>query len=317
MSPVALSTRSLWIVSPCYFDTRSFQQLYNEALATLSPLAFRQIRFVLVDDSAGRDLEIETIRNLKGLSLLRAPFNLGHQKAIVFGLRNLSQWADDEDFVVTMDSDGEDQPKDLAQMIERLQQFPSDVVLAQRTHRSEGLKFRILYKLYKLFFRTLTGRTVQSGNFAAFSVRILRTMIHHPHFDRCYSMSLFSTRTAVQFVPLARGKRFFGESRMNTMSLVRHGLNMLMPFLDQISFRGMLLLFFTSLVGISAALAIVYIKLFTELAIPGWASYALLGVLTLSAGAFGNLLVLFFMYTQIDSHYLMNLVTPNRQPEGD
>ncbi len=303
--------KKLWVVCPCYFDTQSFAALQSEAIKALSGLKDLSVNFLLIDDTAGRDPAIENFSSTANTKVILAPFNLGHQKAIVFGLRWLRTQAHDSDWIITMDSDGEDRPQDLPAMLDKLTKFPDDIVLARRTERSEGLKFRISYQLYKIFFRVLTGRTVQTGNFSAYSVRTLGAMINHPHFDRCYSMSLFSSKIPTQLVPLPRGHRFFGQSKMNIMSLVRHGLNMLMPFLDHISFRGMLLFLLISLSGLAAGLAIVYVKLFTGLAIPGWASYALLGVLTLSAGSFGNLLVLFFMYTQMDSHYLMDLLKKN------
>jgi hypothetical protein len=303
--------KKIWVVCPCYFDIASFRQLHSETLKAVSKRTDWKVQFLVIDDTAGRDPEIAQCSSLAGTRALQAPFNLGHQKAIVFGLRSILNEVLDDDYLVTLDSDGEDRPGDIPALLETLEKHPQDLVLARRTQRSEGLKFRISYQIYRVFFRLLTGKGIKTGNFAAYSGRTLKAMIHHPHFDRCYSMSLFSSKIPSQMVPLPRGHRFFGQSKMNMLSLVRHGLNMLMPFLDHISFRGMLFFSFIAIGGFLASLAILYVKLFTTLAIPGWTSYVLLGVLTLSASSFGNLLVLFFMYTQMDSHYLMDLLKKN------
>jgi polyisoprenyl-phosphate glycosyltransferase len=309
---VDASEKNLWIVVPCYFDVPSFRILRTEAQKFLSG-QYKKIRFIVVDDSAGRDPEMGSLSEFADVHSFKAPFNLGHQKALVYGLRRLKKMAQPEDDIVTMDSDGEDRPLDLPELLKNLNQNPKNLVLARRTQRSESFKFRAFYQIYKLFFRTLTGRTIQSGNFAAYRAQILGTMIDHPHFDRCYSMSLFSSRIPVTFVPFPRGVRFQGVSRMNTMNLVRHGLNMLMPFLDQIAFRGIMLLSLVAVAGFLCGVAVIYIKLFTVHAIPGWASYLILGIASLSLTAIGNLLILFFMYTQLDSHFLMNSVSEKEE----
>jgi hypothetical protein len=76
-------------------------------------------------------------------------------------------------------------------------------------------------------------------------------------------------------VPTVRGERYAGQSRMNLVSLVTHGLSSISVYVDVIFVR--LLLFSAGVMafaGFSIILVICY-KLFTSLATPGWATTVL------------------------------------------
>ena len=88
--------------------------------------------------------------------MIAPPFNLGHQRAIVFGLRLIEPDIDDVDLVVTMDADGEDRPEDLPRLLDPLLEAPADrrrLCVARRTKRRESFRFRVMY----FFFRSCSG----------------------------------------------------------------------------------------------------------------------------------------------------------------
>lgn len=239
---------TLWIVSPMLHDTASFLRVRDEvrtACAELGP-----VRFVVVDDSAGSDREVEQLAALDDVEVFTPPFNLGHQRAIVFALRRLVSGVDPDDVVVTMDSDGEDQPSDVPRLVEALS-GRTMLVVAERTERSESLTFRVMYVAFRLLFRLLTGSAVRSGNFAAQRAASLATTIGHPSFDLCYSSTLLTLRRPMTKVPCARGVRYAGQSRMNRHALVAHGIRMMLPFSERIAVRMLIAagLSFTALVG--------------------------------------------------------------------
>ena len=158
----------------------------------------------------------------------------------MFGLRELAPRLAPDDLVVTMDSDGEDQPADVPRLLSALDNGPVALALAERTTRSEGLRFRVMYLFFRVAFRILTGTTVKSGNFAAQRADSLQATIHHPSFDLCYSSTLLELKRATTLVPCARGRRYAGESRMNTYSLMAHGVRMLLPMAERIAVRMMI-----------------------------------------------------------------------------
>lgn len=229
---------TLWIVSPMLNDTVSFSRLRLEIAEHFARDQFTdEIRHIVVDDSAGADEDVASLRDLAGVEILTPPFSLGHQGAIVFGLRTISSRVADHDVVVTMDSDGEDQPVDVPRLVRALSEADVPLALAARTERHESLLFRVFYVCFRMVFRLLTGAAVRSGNFAAQRGSSLVTTIAHPSFDLCYSSTLLTLRRPTVKVPCARGVRFAGTSRMNTSSLVAHGVRMLLPFSERVAVR--------------------------------------------------------------------------------
>lgn len=226
-----------WIVSPLYFDAESYARLQQDVAAALAGLAL-EARLVAVDDSAGRDPEVAAL----GARVIVPPFNLGHQRALVFGLRRLAPELRDDDLVVTLDGDGEDQPRDLPRLLAPLLEDPGNlrlIALAARTRRHETPPFKVLYFFFKHFFLLLTGTVVRSGNYAAYRGWVARNVLFHPHFDLCYASGLLSLNLQIKRVPCERGRRYAGASRMTWSSLLLHGFRMLMPFADRIAVRGL------------------------------------------------------------------------------
>jgi hypothetical protein len=146
-----------------------------------------------------------------------------------------------DDFVITLDCDGEDIPEHIPLLIGALESAGTDlyaIALAQRTKRKESLAFKAFYLLFKALFLVLTGRTIRTGNYAAFRGSFAQNTLFHPSFNYCYSSSLIAMPFTRVLVPLPRGHRYYGRSKMRPLSLIGHGLRMLLPFSDQIALRS-------------------------------------------------------------------------------
>jgi hypothetical protein len=313
---------STWVFTPVYRDVDSFlilRERIGEVLAS-SGGGIHRVRFVVIDDSAGQDSEIDRLRGLAEVTVLQPPFNLGHQRALVYALRKMLPRIADEDAVVTLDADGEDRPEDLPRLLARLHDdrgAERKVVLALRTKRRESLGFKVFYRLFRLLFRTLTGTTVRSGNFAAMPGSVAKRALLHPTFDLSYSSALLALDLPVEYVPCERGERYRGQSKMTYGRLAMHGLRMLMPFTDRIAVRALGTFVFFGVLGALLALVVVGIKLFTASAVPGWTSYIALGALIVSLVALGNFVSLFVLFSQTRAVSLANIENLTDDPGGD
>jgi len=312
----------LWVVCPCYRDVTSFAILRTrilEVFASEEELSSYEVQFVVVDDTAGYDNDVDQLKSLSDVRVITPPFNLGHQRALVFGLRLILPEVREPDVIITMDADGEDRPEDLPRMIGMLVSKPDErgmLCVARRTKRSESLRFRILYFFFRAMFHTLTGTVVRSGNFAAYRGWLARRMLTHPYFDLCYSSTLVSLDMTVTTVPCARGTRYAGRSHMNMLRLFMHGVRMLMPFMDRIAVRALTAFSAMFGLGIVASLVVVGIRLFTNASIPGWATATLVGLLILSFVALGNFVVLFAVFSHSRGLSLANLEEWNFEQRG-
>jgi polyisoprenyl-phosphate glycosyltransferase len=268
------------------------------------------VRFVVIDDTAGQDPEIATLRDLGDVSVFQPPFNLGHQRALVYALRKALPQIEDDDAVVTLDADGEDRPEDLPRLLAQLSsslKSQRKVVLALRTKRRESIAFKVFYRLFRLLFRSLTGATVRSGNFAAMPGSIAKRALLHPTFDLSYSSAILALDLPVEYVPCERGERYEGRSKMTYGRLAMHGLRMLMPFTDRIAIRALATFVFFGILGAVLAVIVVCLKLFTSSSIPGWTSYIALGALIVSLVALGNFVSLFVLFSQTRAVSLANI----------
>ncbi len=301
---------SVWIVTPVYRDVESFVVLRERLRESLAAGDHGEARFVVIDDTAGQDPEIERLRALGDVTVLQPPFNLGHQRAIVYALRKTLPAIADDDLVVTLDADGEDRPSDLPRLLAPLggePHPPQKVALALRTKRRESLGFKVMYQLFRLLFRALTGTTVRSGNFAAMPGSVARRALCHPTFDLSYSSAILALDVPVEQVPCERGERYEGRSKMTFGKLGMHGLRMLMPFTDRIAIRALGVFVFFLVLGVLMALAVLGVKLLTEWAVPGWASFTALGSLIVSLVALGNFVTLFVLFSQTRAVSLANI----------
>lgn len=312
----------LWLVSPVFRDVESFLHLRKRLLELIgkeAALRHCQSRFVVLDDTAGSDPAVESLLSLEDVRVIVAPFNLGHQRAIVYALRTIESEVQDDDLIVTLDADGEDRPEDLPRLLAPLIDDPTDrslVVLARRTKRQTSLRFKVMYVFFTILFRILTGTSVRTGNFAAYRGWQARRMLLHPYFDLCYSSTLLSLDLPIRFVPCERGPRYAGRSRMGFEKLFMHGLRMLMPFIDRIAMRALLLFSITLATGVILLAVVIGIRLFTDAAVPGWATSTLFGILIVSFVALGSFVTLFAVFSQSRAISLANLEHPSHGTTG-
>ena len=103
---------------------------------------------------------------------------------------------------------------------------------------------------------------------------------------------------------------------MNMLRLFMHGVRMLMPFMDRIAVRALGAFSAMFSLGITLSLAVVGVRLFTNTAIPGWATATLLGLLILSFIALGNFVVLFAVFSHSRGISLANLENWNNEQLG-
>ena len=267
----------LVIVTPVYEDREASSQLFVELANNFGASAF----VVAVDDGSVREpLDPDSLRRA-GLSgvVIRLRRNIGHQRAIAVGLGFVADELPDADRIVVMDSDGEDRPATIHALLDALQSPQFDIAVAERKSRVETLRFRAFYVLYKIIFGALTGRRISFGNFMALKpAAVKRLSAMHESWTHIAG-SVLASKLRLAVVPLDRGARYAGQSKMNFVSLALHGFKALMVFAEDVLVRVGLACVVISIFAVLGALAAIVLKL-VGFATPGWFSVAL-GVLFL------------------------------------
>ena len=187
----------------------------------------------------------------------------------------------DVERIVVMDADGEDRPEDVAALLEASDDHGAAIVLALRARRSEGLRFRAGYAVYRLLFRVLTGKGIRFGNFCLVPHGFLNSLTHNPATWNNLAAAIMRSRLPIVAIPTARGERYGGQSKMNFLSLAVHGLSAISVYIDITLIRVICAALAVGAVTVAALGLVVFLKLFTGLAIPGWASFMGVSLLVL------------------------------------
>ena len=234
-------------------------------------------RVLIVDDAsstpAAADFPGGPYLALHSLEIVELRRNLGHQRAIAIGLAYVEAHVPCE-AVVVMDSDGEDAPRDVPRLLAAYRAAGEKaIVFAERTKRSERLTFRVFYQLYQLLYRALTGQWARFGNFSVVPATRLKSLVVVSELWNHYTAAVVKSRQPMVTVPTARATRLAGASSMNFVNLVIHGMSALSVQSDAIGVR--LLAGTTGLIlfALGGLAAVIGVRLFTDLAIPGWATY--------------------------------------------
>lgn len=274
------------VVVPAYNDWESVARLVVE-LDEVARTQSLRYRAILVDDSSSTNMPDPWPAigrsTFDAIKVVRLACNLGHQRAIAVGLVIAKEELESCSAVVVMDGDGEDRPQDIPRLLAAAAASPGAIICARRARRSEPLAFRTGYRLYKLVFGGLTGVHIDFGNFCLIPKAALRPVISQAGIWNHLAATLTRSRVPLVKIDTTRGERYAGQSKMNFVSLVVHGLSAVAVYADVALVRIVLFAMTMAACAFVGIIITACIRLATPYAIPGWAS-----------GVAGTLAVLLF-----------------------
>lgn len=223
------------VVMPVYEDVEASTRLFQELARTQGPDTY----IVAVDDGSVRqpvDPAAIAAAGLDGV-VVKLRRNVGHQRAIAIGLSYVADHFGDDATVIVMDSDGEDTPQSISELVSGLASPDVDVVVGSRKSRVESFKFKSFYVVYKMLFSFLSGRKISFGNFMAAKMPAVRRLASMQELWTHVAACVLSSKLRVQSCPLDRGPRYAGRSKMNFVGLALHGFRALMVFAEDVLVR--------------------------------------------------------------------------------
>jgi len=293
------------VVTPCLNDAESLHRLVHD----FSNLNIPDTNFhiLVVDDgsSPSIDRSEDWIQgSVHGVELIRLSANFGHQRAIAAGLC-YSYDHSDFDYLLVIDSDGEDRPENVSALLESALKSPGSIAVATRSSRTDSLRFRGFYAVFKVLFRFATGKNMDFGNFVLLPRSCAESLVSTESLWNHFPGTVMRSRIAITRVNLPRSNRYAGESRMNFISLVNHGLSSMSVFLDVMLTRMIFIVATLVCAGFFTIMSFVALRFFVDFQLSDWMSVAF----GLSALALSQILA-----TLIATIFLV-LVTRSRVPE--
>lgn len=276
MNPTEPSPK-LILLLPTYNDWECLTILLARVDQCLANQA-GSVHVLIVDDGSDRpapeDLFPNQLHHIARVDCLRLRRNIGHQRAIAIGLSHIYE-EHVCDAVLVMDADGEDKPEDAARLVQHWQATGRrQVIFAARIRRSESWIFRVCYFAYRVLHRVLTGISVRFGNFSIVPSEHLAALAVVSDSWNHYAASILKARIPFGSLPTDRGTRYSGQSKLNFVGLIAHGISAISVFAEVVAVRVILSTLVLVLLAFILLLFVVGIRLFTVLGIPGWATNA-------------------------------------------
>ncbi len=291
------------IVIPLYNDWENLPPLLDRIDQSLSGQQ-STVSIFIVDDcsTSGAGTFLDNCRqkdfsHISRIFKIRLSRNMGHQGAIVVGICHVIKKAI-ADCIVIMDADGEDRPEDIEKLLEKMEKTGRrSLIFARRRKRKEGAWFKTMYSLFKFLHYFLTGHPMDFGNFSVIPAAMAESLISFHEMWNHYPATAVKSKLPLEKVSCDRGRRIDGKSKMSVTALLLHGLGSIAVFAPEVGTRMLLVFTGSTLLFIAGIFCIFGIRFFTELAIPGWATYTtgILGLLIFQSLSLSLLFIFFIL----------------------
>ena len=146
------------IVIPVFNEKDSINQLYNEIINSLN---IRDYEIIFIDDGStdgSSEIVQELIQNNEKVNLIQFYRNYGKSAALSEGFKH-----SEGDYVVTMDADLQDDPTEIENLINKLEEG-FDVVSGWKKNRKDPLSKRLPSKLFNFITRIFTSVKIHDFN---------------------------------------------------------------------------------------------------------------------------------------------------------
>ncbi len=232
------------ILIPVYNDWKSvFKLLENIDLQIAEWHA--EVFVLIVNDAYTEErpkieLKFEKIKSVRVINMKQ---NRGHARCNAAGLKYLTE---KENFnnIILMDGDGEDRPEELTLLFNKSKANPLKTVTANRTKRSEGPFFKLLYECHKILTFVFTGKLIKFGNYSCLPKEDAARLAKEACIWSSFSGSVMKIISDRVSVPSIRGKRYFGPTQMNFFKLLVHSFSIIAVFKGSVVIRSVLFLIF-------------------------------------------------------------------------
>jgi glycosyltransferase involved in cell wall biosynthesis len=311
----------LSVVIPCYNEEAVLAECVAQVLQLLDDLAAKgkispDSNLWLVDDGS-RDSTWQQIEqlaaqhaNITGVKLSR---NRGHQNALLAGLMSA-----DGDAVISLDADLQDDTSVVEEMVDA-HLAGNEVVFGVRRSRVEDTFFkRWSARRYYALLRALGVDVVPDhAEFRLLGRNALQALAEYPETNLFLRGLIPQLGFRTARVLYDRRLRLAGHTKYPLGRMLGLGIDGITSFsavpLRMIAATGALLFLFS--MGVS--LWVLGVKLFTDHAVPGWASttlpiYALGGVQLLSLGLVGEYVAKIYVEVKRRPRYIIERMTSDR-----
>ncbi len=261
------------IVSPVYRAEKILPILVSEINLVMERIG-EDYEIILVDDRSPDNswevMKVLSSQNPK-IKSIRLSRNFGQHSAIFAGLTKTKG-----DWVVVMDCDMQDQPKEIAKLYKKaLEGY--DIVLGQRENRKDKFLKKLTSKLFYKVFNYLSGANFDNNvaNFGIYHQKTIKSILDMGDYVKFFSLFINWIGFKSVSIPIEHREREEGKSTYSVGRLFKQAFNVIISFSDKplrlfINF-GLSISVLSFIVGIYY----LYLALTGKIAQPGFSSLIL------------------------------------------
>tara|TARA_Y100001970_G_scaffold8183_2_gene9517 strand:- start:2718 stop:3590 length:873 start_codon:yes stop_codon:yes gene_type:complete len=234
--------KKIVFLMPVYNDWASFTKLLDEINLVIEDIKEFRFDCIAINDFSTTKLPRMTKpNNIDSLKIINMKENRGHARCIASGLRFINAQKN-YDYAIILDSDGEDRPIEIKDLISLIKQEPEKTIVASRVKRSEGIIFQTLYKIHKLITLFFTGRKINFGNYCCLTKNDINLLSNKSSLWCSFSGSIKKHILNYNEIKSERGVRFFGPSKMSLINLIIHSFAIISVFKNVVFFRSTIMI---------------------------------------------------------------------------
>ena len=219
------------IVSPVYRAEKILPILVSEINLGMERIG-EDYEIILVDDRSPDNswevMKVLSSQNPK-IKSIRLSRNFGQHSAIFAGLTKAKG-----DWVVVMDCDMQDQPKEIAKLYKKaLEGY--DIVLGQRENRKDKFLKKLTSRLFYKVFNYLSGANFDNNvaNFGIYHQKTIKSILDMKDYVKFFSLFINWIGFKSVSIPIEHGEREEGKSTYSVGRLFKQAFNVIISFSDK------------------------------------------------------------------------------------
>jgi len=223
------SMNNIYLLMPLYNDWASINVLLKE-IKELNLLNLT-LKILIVNDNSSKKNNINFTKNnfYKYIEIINLKKNFGHDRAIVAGLYYLIK-KKNFNSVITMDSDGEDDPKYLKNIINLYKKNPDKIIICKRKGRNENILFKTFYYSHLLIIFIFTFKWLNYGAYNCLPKKQVLQLLNSKTIWGNYSASIAKLGLNNIYLNTNRSRRYFYPSKTSFIKLLLHSLTIMNVF---------------------------------------------------------------------------------------
>jgi dolichol-phosphate mannosyltransferase len=227
---------SVTIVIPFYNEENNLPVLFDELCEALSKnINELQINVIFVNDNSndnGANIIEDKIKNLSNFELINLSDRSGQTGAFKVAFEGCNS-----DYILRMDSDLQDSPKDLHLFLEKIVNEEPDIIMGVRYARQHSLILRLSSNFYDLLIKLLFNTPLQtnSGSFIAFKSKFVQNLPWEKNDHRYLPLIvIYRGGTKVAHVKVNHRFRQFGSTNYPKLRKILFGPFEVIKFLKRL-----------------------------------------------------------------------------------